>query len=131
MQKEIFKIEKEYGQFLSPYMRWEYPCSIYKMKLKKITPKLMCLGFLILNSMTVFAYENNEASLKLIELLNILMGFVQKAGFALIAFGLGKMVLAFKDDNADAKAKGSMVLLGGVFCVLVKVILQQMGALPD
>jgi len=55
------------------------------------------------------------------------LDIVSQLGFVLIAFGLGQIFLAFKDDNADSKARGAMILLGGVFCVMIKVILGSIG----
>ncbi|WP_373262252.1 hypothetical protein [Hungatella hathewayi] len=68
------------------------------------------------------------------ELKNFLIGdngfmtFVSQAGMILIAFGIGQLILAFKDDNAEAKSRGTMILLGGVFCVTISGILKKLGA---
>lgn len=68
------------------------------------------------------------------ELKNFLVGdngfmtFISQAGWILIAFGLGQLILAFKDDSPDAKSRGTMILLGGVFCVTISGILKQLGA---
>lgn len=67
------------------------------------------------------------------ELKNFLVGdngfmtFVSQAGMVLIAFGLGQLILAFKDDSPDAKSRGIMLLLGGVFCVTISGILKKLG----
>lgn len=92
---------------------------------------LSCLCFLFNANMYAYATSaGNEAADALMDLLDLLMGFVQGAGFVVFAFGLGKMILAFKDDNADSKAKSSMVLMGGLFCIVIKPILIVLGALP-
>lgn len=56
-----------------------------------------------------------------------LMTFVSQAGMVLIAFGIGQLILAFKDDNPEAKSRGTMILLGGVFCVTISKILENLG----
>lgn len=78
--------------------------------------------------------DGTETSKKLMELLtnndnNGLMDITAMAGYVIIAFGLGQMILAFKDDNADAKSKASMVLLGGVFLVVIKSLLVNLGVI--
>ena len=59
---------------------------------------------------------------------NGFMNFVSQAGWILIAFGLGQLIMAFKDDNLEAKSRGTMILLGGVFCVSISGILKKLGA---
>lgn len=59
---------------------------------------------------------------------NGFMNFVSQAGWILIAFGLGQLIMAFKDDNPEAKSRGTMILLGGVFCVSISGILKKLGA---
>lgn len=59
---------------------------------------------------------------------NGFMNFVSQAGWVLIAFGIGQLILAFKDDNPEAKSRGTMILLGGVFCVSISGILRNLGA---
>jgi hypothetical protein len=54
---------------------------------------------------------------------------VAQFGYLLIAFGIGQIVFAFKDDNADSKQRGVMVLLGGTFCAIIKPILIGLGAI--
>lgn len=78
--------------------------------------------------------DGTETSKKLMELLtnndnNGLMDITAMAGYVIIAFGLGQMILAFKDDNADSKSKASMVLLGGVFLVVIKSLLVNLGVI--
>ena len=58
---------------------------------------------------------------------NGLMNLVSRAGMVLIAFGIGQLILAFKDDNPEAKSRGVMILLGGVFCVTISTILKSLG----
>lgn len=58
---------------------------------------------------------------------NGFMTIVSQAGLVLVAFGIGQIVLAFKDDNPAEKSKGVMILLGGVFCVTIKIVLKQLG----
>lgn len=58
---------------------------------------------------------------------NGFLSIVSSIGMVLIAFGTGQMILAFKDDNAESKTKGVMVLLGGFFCVTITVILTNLG----
>lgn len=58
---------------------------------------------------------------------NGFMSFVSQAGMVLIAFGVGQLILAFKDDNPEAKSRGTMILLGGVFCVTISGILTNLG----
>ncbi|WP_097005245.1 hypothetical protein [Lacrimispora amygdalina] len=58
---------------------------------------------------------------------NGLMNLVSHAGLVLIAFGIGQLILAFKDDNPEAKSRGVMILLGGVFCVTISTILTSLG----
>lgn len=58
---------------------------------------------------------------------NGFMSFVSQAGMVLIAFGVGQLILAFKDDNPEAKSRGTMILLGGVFCVTISGILKNLG----
>lgn len=87
----------------------------------------------ITNNLIVYA-SGNEAAEELKKILTNdshtgLMDIVQSAGWLILAFGIGQMILAFKDDNADSKAKGSMVTLAGVFCITIKLILKTLGAL--
>ena len=56
-----------------------------------------------------------------------IMDLCTMAGYVILALGIGQMVFAFKDDNADAKSKASMVIMGGVFLILIKTILQKFG----
>ena len=58
---------------------------------------------------------------------NGLMTFVSQAGWVLIAFGIGQIILSFKDDNPESKSRGIMLLLGGVFCVAISGILSNLG----
>jgi len=58
-----------------------------------------------------------------------LMILVTSAGSILIALGLGQIFLAFKDDNPDAKAKGTMVFLGGVLLVTLPGIIATINSL--
>lgn len=59
---------------------------------------------------------------------NGFMNFISQAGWILVAFGLGQLILAFKDDSPEAKSRGTMILLGGVFCVTISGILKKLGA---
>lgn len=99
---------------------------------KKIIP-IECMAFIYLNSIVSYAADN-EASKELKKLLTNssgtgLMDILQKVGFVIIAIGLGKTILAFKDDNPADKAKGSMVILAGAFLYFIKDILKLLGAL--
>ena len=99
------------------------------MKNKLIYIKTLMLS-IMMNGITAFADDpdGSAAANDLKELLDVFLGYISKAGFVLIAYGLGKMIFAFKNDNAESKAKGSMILLGGVFLVTIDVILTNMGA---
>jgi len=103
----------------------------------------------MISKLTVFATEANDADKVIKETLDIpisgdggaadelknflvgdngFMNFVSQAGWILIAFGLGQLIMAFKDDNPEAKSRGTMILLGGVFCVSISGILKKLGA---
>lgn len=108
--------------------------TILKNKIFYIT----ILVYSLFHSKIVFASSNNEAATKATDELKKLlsndngtglMDIVQKAGFVILVFGLGQMFMAFKDDNADQKAKGAMVLLGGAFCIIIKIVLEGLGVL--
>lgn len=58
-----------------------------------------------------------------------IMDVVQIAGGVIFAFGLGQMFLAFKDDNADSKAKASSTLLAGILILSISTILKKLGAI--
>lgn len=58
-----------------------------------------------------------------------LMDLVGMAGFVIVAFGIGQMIMAFKDENADAKARAAMVLSGGVFLIVIPQILNQIAGI--
>lgn len=100
------------------------------MRFDKIRTKLLAMYLFVINTIPAYAADGTAAANELVGLLKVLMGYVQKVGFVLVAYGIGKMVLAFKDDNAESKARGSMILLAGVFCVVIKTILEQLGAFP-
>ena len=57
-----------------------------------------------------------------------LLDILEKAGYVIIVFGIGKMIFAFKDDSPDGKAQGSMVLLAGFFIVFLRKILNVLWA---
>ena len=57
-------------------------------------------------------------------LINNFLTLVRFGGAIILFLGLGQMALAFKDDNADSKLKGTMLVMGGVFCISIKTILQ-------
>ena len=52
-----------------------------------------------------------------------LLDILEKAGYVIIVFGIGKMIFAFKDDNPEGKAQGSMILLAGCFIVVLRTLL--------
>ena len=57
-----------------------------------------------------------------------ILDILEKAGYVIIVFGIGKMIFAFKDDNPDGKAQGSMILLAGFFIVFLRKTLQVLWA---
>lgn len=57
-----------------------------------------------------------------------LLDILEKAGYVIIVFGIGKIIFAFKDDSPDGKAQGSMILLAGFFIVFLRKILQVLWA---
>lgn len=99
--------------------------------------KVFCFTVLICclsNRNQAFANDGAAAAAELKKVLTNssrtgLLDIVQSAGFVILAFGLGQMIMAFKDDNADQKAKGAMVLLAGMFCIIIKTILVKLGAM--
>lgn len=82
-----------------------------------------------------YSYGNgSDAANQLKEILtndnnNGLMDITSMAGSLILAFGIGQMILAFKDDNPDSKSRASMVLMGGVFLIVIPKILTSLGAL--
>lgn len=58
-----------------------------------------------------------------------LMDITERAGFLILVIGIGQMLMAFKDDNADAKARSTTVILAGIFLIGVAGILTQLGAM--
>lgn len=55
-----------------------------------------------------------------------LFKLIQGAGAVIIALGIGKMVLAFKDDNPGEKAQSTTILLAGIFLVVITSIMNAM-----
>ena len=58
-----------------------------------------------------------------------LLDITERAGFLILVIGIGQMLMAFKDDNADAKARSTTVILAGIFLIGVAGILTQLGAM--
>ena len=52
-----------------------------------------------------------------------LFKLIQGAGAVIIALGIGKMVLAFKDDNPGEKAQSTTILLAGIFLVVITTVM--------
>lgn len=52
-----------------------------------------------------------------------LFKLIQGAGAVIIALGIGKMVLAFKDDNPGEKAQSTTLLLAGIFLVVITEVM--------
>lgn len=105
----------------------------YKEKLESILLFIYC--FLYQLPMKVFAKGStgNDAAEELKQILTNgsgtgLLDILEKAGYVIIVFGIGKMIFAFKDDSPDGKAQGSMVLLAGFFVVILRKILNVLWA---
>lgn len=54
---------------------------------------------------------------------NGLVKIVQAMGYLIILFGLFKLALSLKDENAEGKSQAIMILMGGVFAVVLPSII--------
>ena len=56
-------------------------------------------------------------------LFNEIADTVALAGAVVLSFGLGKLFLAFKDDNAGAKSEAIIMILAGILVISIKTIM--------
>jgi len=95
--------------------------------------KLRYISFIIGTNILVLTTKlsvyasGNEAANQLKEILKLLTSFVSKAGWLLVAFGLGKIIMAFMSDDPPGKQRGVTIILGGFFCALIAEILDKVG----
>lgn len=103
---------------------------IIQNKINFVLFSIFC--FLYQLPMTVLA-DGDDAAAELKKILTNgsgtgILDILEKAGWVIIIFGIGKIIFAFKDDNPDGKAQGSMMLLAGFFIVFLRKILNVLWA---
>lgn len=59
--------------------------------------------------------------------LNSLLKIIKYLGYFITTFGLGQILLAFKDDNLEAKSRGAMLLSVGLAIIFLPELFDSMG----
>lgn len=59
--------------------------------------------------------------------IDTLTTILASAGGIILAFGLGSMFLAFKDDNPDAKARATTVIMAAILLITINSVLTHLG----
>lgn len=72
------------------------------------------------------AYETQSVK-HIVKLINALLAVFQGAGVILLAYSIIALILAFKDENAEAKVNASTQLGVAVFLVTFSTFLKQIG----
>lgn len=61
------------------------------------------------------------------KIVGIILTLAQAIGLILLVSGIFQLVMAYKDDNADAKTRGIQLAIVGVVLITFKAILQGVG----
>ncbi len=89
---------------------------------------LICVVAILLTTTTAFADVKLDSSLtNLLETIIDYLGLIFRVvGILLLAYAVGQMILAFKDDNPDAKTKASTLIVVAFILISIKSILDSL-----
>lgn len=76
-------------------------------------------------STVAFADNDFDTGLNtaMLSVLNIVGNIFRWIGVVLMVWGVGQLVLAFKNDDADSKSRGAMVVVAGFAATFIKTIM--------
>ena len=85
----------------------------------------LCTASIISLFTNVGYCSGDETTKKVLgEILNVLCSVFLYVGVLLICWGVGQLVLAFKNEDADSKSKAIMLIVASAFLIGIKPMLQ-------
>lgn len=98
---------KKIKKFLKGIRREEKAIALTAVWLYLVTPK---------------AYADGEAANMVGKLLGYIFGIFQYIGILLLAWGVGQLVLAFKNEDGDSKSRAIMLILSSIVLMSIGAI---------
>jgi hypothetical protein len=96
-----------------------------ELKIKAKTLQKVGMASLSTVAMTsVSAFAAKSASEMVNTLLSYIFGIFFWLGILLLAWGVGQLVLAFKNEDADSKSRAMLVIMAAILLTLVGAIVQ-------
>ena len=87
---------------------------------------LACAAIPVCTAMMVFA-DDPDPSTALKNLQQIVFFIFKAIGFIVSAWGLGQLIIAFKDEDANGKQKATMLMIAGILLFSVEKIFSTIG----
>lgn len=81
------------------------------------------------NNVAIGDLTNLSVNQLLGKIASIILTIAQGIGVVLLISGIFQLVMAYKDDNADAKTRGIQLAIVGVVLITFKALLQGVGIL--
>ena len=96
-----------------------------KMKLNARATKLMLGSEMVASSATLVGAS--AASTLVNNLLGYVFGIFKYIGILLLAWGVGQLVLAFKNEDADSKSRAMMLVVVAIILTVLSSIFNGLG----
>lgn len=93
--------------------------------LNKSMPLLTAIAGVIATVEPTFATNETEALVT--SVIDIVLDMARYIGMVLVVTGVFQLVMAYKDDNADAKTRGIQLAICGIVLIGLKSILDGVG----
>lgn len=93
-----------------------------KIKLNARTAKLMCGSAIAASTAAVVGASATTASGLVSNLLNYVFGIFKYIGLLLLAWGVGQLVLAFKNEDADSKSRAMMLVVVAIILTVLSTV---------
>lgn len=95
-----------------------------KIKLNARTAKLMCGSAIAASTAAVVGASatGTTASGLVSNLLNYVFGIFKYIGLLLLAWGVGQLVLAFKNEDADSKSRAMMLVVVAIILTVLSTV---------
>ena len=98
--------------------------SLKEMKVKARTLKKVGVSSIVTIAATSALPFAGSASTMVNNLLGYVFGIFFWLGILLLAWGVGQLVLAFKNEDADSKSRAMLVIMAAIVLTLVGKIVQ-------
>jgi hypothetical protein len=97
--------------------------SVFSKQTKKLRAACIGVTACIMTTLTPFVYaadgDIEGADVTVSKLVDIIVSIFRYIGILLLAWSIGMLVLAFKNEDADSKSRALMLLV--VSCVLIGI----------